>query len=227
MATTKSADDFLKIVNGYVRDQNKLWKMNIPNDINKIIFLFYRMIIDSKILTQKEHEKLYEMISDKMESKQLNFNLIYRGTQDGFGFSDFYDKCNKIKPVIVIVETTKDIVCGGYTSVGFIKNADMEYKDERAFLYSIRTNNSKYPPKIFHILPGYEDEAIGFCTGYLCCFANSGIWLEANCNRPGTNSGISGLDYIPSNQDNYLTGGDSKSVGIQVKELELFQLTFQ
>ena len=215
------------LVDGYVRNQNKLWEMNIPSDINRIIYSFYKLMILSDILTNEESQTLYDMILKQLECDTINFELIYCGTKDGFGFEDFRKKCYDIKQVMVICETMKDIVCGGYTSIGFIYGQDLPYKDENAFLYSIRTNDRKYPPKIFPVLKGEEEEAMESSSGsHLFGFANSGIWLAQYCNKPDTNSGIAGLGYISSSiHDDYLNAGDSDYL-VQIKELEVFKLTF-
>ena len=222
---TFSKEDQRFLVDGYIRNQNKSWNMNIPSDINKIIFAFYKINIASDILTEDESDTLYDMILKHFKCKIIKFDLIYRGTRDGFGAYDFRNKCYNVKDVMVICETTKDIVCGGYTSVGFTNSLGGTYKDEKAFLYSIRTNNEKYPPKIFPILEGREKGAMCTWNGYLFGFANSGIWLQGDCNKPGTNSGIAGLDYLPSGDSDYLRAG-SRSLGrdIQIKELEVFRL---
>ena len=214
------------LVDGYIRNNTKLWKMNIPSDISEVIFLFYQVMIVSDILTIDESKILYDMIMSHFECKMINFDLIYRGTRDGFGVTDFSERCHDIKEVMVICETTKDIVCGGYTSVGFNKSLG-NYKDENAFLYSIRTNNEKYPPKIFPILKGKEKLAMCQWKGYLFGFANSGIWLQVNCNKPGTNSGIAGLSYLPNEDANYLKAGATEIGRVQMKELEVFQLSLQ
>ena len=225
MATLNSfAQRLLTTVDAYIRDQSKLWKMNIPKEINNIIYLFYKILIDSNILTEEENCKLYEMVlkelQTKNEVKALNFDLIYRGTEHGFGFKDYWDKCENIKPAFVIIETTGNKVCGGCTSVGFRKDRGSNYRDPDAFIYSIRTNDSKYPPKIFRVI--HANSAMGFWFGYLGSFSGSGIWLRENCNKPGTNTGIAGLNYVPAGNTWYLNAG--KRVQIQVKEIELFQI---
>ena len=221
------AQHLLILVDGYIRDENKTWKMNIPYDINKVIFSFYKFMIISNILTDHESDTLYDMILNHFKYKTINCDLIYRGTRDGFGYHDFCEKCYDIKHVMVICETVKDIACGGYTSVGFTKSLGSTYKDENAFIYSIRTNNTKYPPKIFPILKAAESAAMCQWNGYLFGFANSGIALQEYCNKPGTNSGIAGLEYLPSGWTDYLQGGVRNQYGIttQIKELEVFKLT--
>lgn len=230
MASLSTFGQRLKtIVNGYIRHQNKSWKINIPKEINEIIYLFYKIMIDSKILTEEENFTLCEMILEKLQSKALSTSLIYRATENGFGYDDFWNKCENINPALVIIQTTKDKVCGGYTSVGFRKDKGRYYKDEDAFIYSIRTNDSNYPPKIFPV--SNEQKAMSFCNGYLCCWSNSGIWLQENCNKPNTNSGISGLNYVPTGSDAYLNAGVDAYNGlcdnIQIEDIELFHIVFE
>ena len=221
------------IVAGYVRRQNQAFNMNIPEDIGEIIFLYYQMSIDieSKILTNGERMRLISMVANQLETQILKFDLIYRGTDHGFEHRNFWSRCNGIKPAFVIVETVQNKVFGGYASIGF---SDVDYvkhrADKNAFLYSIR-NDAGYPPKIFPVLKKYENEAIAYHYTYLCNFGKDscGICLESGCNLPNKNCGARGESFMPSRQYGYLNGKkpNKAHLGIQVKELELFQLTHE
>ena len=235
MCSTASKDRderYITIINGYIRETNKTLKMNIPQDINLVIFLFYKMRINSQILTEDEEAMLYAMVVDHLKSKTMDFVSIYQGTEDGFGFDNFWKKCDMIEPAFVIIETTKNKVFGGYTSIGFTKNtslgtanSDGTYtrKDENAFIYSIR-NDPKYPPKIFPVLEAHEDKAILFFDEYLCCFNNSGIWLQEDCNLTGKNNGCTGRGYISRLEREGYLNGTKGHIPFTVKELELFQI---
>ena len=159
-------------------------------------------MIESKILTEEEAVKLYDMVSNQLGSNILDFSLVYRGTEDGFKFDDFWQKCDEIKPAFVIIETVRNKVFGGYASVGFKKyTASMHIRDHRAFLYSIR-NDAAYPPKVFTILPGQEYTAIVYGNNYLCCFGGNGcgICLPSECNLPDKNCGSKGTSFMNNSQ---------------------------
>ena len=36
------------IINGYIRENNKLWKLNIPDDIASVVMSFYKLVISKK-----------------------------------------------------------------------------------------------------------------------------------------------------------------------------------
>lgn len=213
---------FESIIYGYIREQHELRKLNIPHEIFSVILLFYKTFIDSKILSEDEKSQLYAMVVEQLKAKHLYFQPIYRGTRNGFGYHDFWNVCNKIKPAFVIIETTADKVCGGYTSVGFDKSSTYQ-KDEDAFLYSIR-NDKEHPPKIFPVLKKQSHCAISYYDKHLCGFGSysSGILLAEDCNLPGKYCLLYGMSYMQIEQYNYLNAGQGDK--IQLKELELFQV---
>lgn len=69
--------------------------------------MFYKPLLDSKILTNEGNAQSYQMVVDQLQTKSLNFQFIYRGTQDGFKDDDFWNKCDGLKPAFVIIETIK------------------------------------------------------------------------------------------------------------------------
>eukprot|EP00483_Globobulimina_turgida_P011544 UN11566 len=84
------------------------------------------------------------MIVEHFNCKCLTWDLIYQATKHGFDANSFWNKCNNISNVIVVIETatTGHYVFGGYTSTGLIKYKQTykQTKDGNAFLYSLRTN---------------------------------------------------------------------------------------
>jgi hypothetical protein len=54
------------------------------------------------------------------EFRNSRFNLLYRGTRDGFGSSNFHCKCDGHHDTITLIRTTKDFIFGGYTPISRI-----------------------------------------------------------------------------------------------------------
>ena len=76
------------------------------------------------------------------------FNLIYRGSADGFEPSDFHKFCDNKGSTISVIKTTENEIFGGYTSLEWKSpeeqensedsNKEEDWKnDEEAFLFSV------------------------------------------------------------------------------------------
>lgn len=91
----------------------------------------------------------------KYETDQHKFNLLYRGSRDGFRASDFHSKCDYKSNTITIIETTSGFIFGGYTKLNWNSNSQ-HYCDPDAFLFSL-VNKFKKP-----FLCRSQ-------SGYICC----------------------------------------------------------
>src|ERR1700761_845598 len=65
--------------------------------------------------------------------------LLYRGSRDGFGASDFHKKCDEKGPTLVIVKTTKGNIFGGMTFANWESITDGKHSgDENATIFSLK-----------------------------------------------------------------------------------------
>eukprot|EP01084_Bolivina_argentea_P020697 38483_1 len=122
----------------------------IPTAINKICFKFYfcpMMIMDSTILTKKEKTTLWMLTRDHNISPKLK--LLFRGSKHGFKCKHFHQKCDNKGKTLTIIQTDKNNVFGGYTSVPWTSFMN-KIPDETAFLFLIRSNKN-YEPQTFNI----------------------------------------------------------------------------
>ncbi len=79
--------------------------------------------------------KLFE-ISTKISNN--NWNLIYRGTRDGFGAKDFHRECDGVAKTVTIVKTTNGNIFGGYTDLPWSShNTGIDHIDNNAFIFSL------------------------------------------------------------------------------------------
>ena len=103
------------------------------------------------------------------------WKLIYRLSDDGFGFNLWRKKCEKISNVLVIIHTKKDYVFGGYTSKGWqqdAKSTNQYTEDHKAFMFSIRmSNDTSYKPVLAN--PRKPQQAININTQSVCIFGSS------------------------------------------------------
>ena len=73
--------------------------------------------------------------------KLKNLNLIYRATRDGDSINNFFNKCNQIKNVILLIKSNNNSIFGGFTQIGFVKSSNSKFKDDEAFVFSLVSNN--------------------------------------------------------------------------------------
>ncbi|CDW83643.1 tldc domain-containing protein [Stylonychia lemnae] len=75
---------------------------------------------------------------------ELQFELLYRGTRDGFTSSIFHSRCDQQAPTLTFIASDKDKVFGGYTSIPWTQSPKL-YQDDKAFIFSL-TNKTKLKP---------------------------------------------------------------------------------
>eukprot|EP01084_Bolivina_argentea_P225225 380673_1 len=229
---------------GYLREniEDEFKYLIIPNEI-KLVLLKYtgNLLIDSLILTNEEKYTIQSLLNKKWNTEFIEFNLVWRGSRDGFGCSSFYSNCNVTNTLCVIEATQNDTtnVFGGYTQLKWDSLKNNEYgKDKNAFLFLIRSS-SGYPAEIFDILPNQTHCAIQNSKedGYICCFgavaneSSNEIFISEDKGFYTTCENGDTYD-VPSEKGNrYLLGnnslsGPSRSSRFAAKEIEMFQISF-
>ena len=212
----KEIEDFKQRLINIEKWKNEITENKTTNIIKENI------IIDSKIITQKEQINFIEksiLRSEMLKDKKITFNLIYQASRDGDSKQNFYDKCNGIAHVLLILRTDKSFIFGGYTDLAFIFHSfgSTVYQDNNAFVFSMDKQ------KIYPVKTG--GDAIRCCN--CCCpqFYQNTIWLNKDFlknNNSWTCTANEG-SYIGFNSDYELNDGISS---FKVSELEVFQITF-
>jgi hypothetical protein len=67
------------------------------------------------------------------------WTLLYRGSRDGFGGSNFHEKCDGKSNTLIVIETTKGFVFGGFTPVAW--DSSNSYKPDssrKSFLFTVK-----------------------------------------------------------------------------------------
>ena len=78
---------------------------------------------------------LNKWVSETRKEK-VKFELLWKGSRDGFGASTFHTKCDKKGPTLTVVKSEHDKVFGGYTSLNWESRGDYA-NDPTAFIYSL------------------------------------------------------------------------------------------
>lgn len=136
------------------------------DDIIDIIFTFYRLLLESKILTEPEIEGFINLLFDKVPNenkKSLSTKLLFRASEHNYISKQFHTHCDNKGPTVTIIQNEHNYVFGGYTSKSWF-TADSYSKnveDPTAFLFGIR-------PKIKYI-PFKQDKT-----------TDTAIWISSN-----------------------------------------------
>ena len=99
----------------------------------------------SSILT---NETDFDFLLNKLSKyNPTSYKIIYKSSIDGDNVKTFHSNCDGEENTLIIIETTKGLKFGGFTSVGF-DNSGYELRDDNAFLFSIDKQ------KVYDIIPG-------------------------------------------------------------------------
>ena len=154
--------------------ENKEMKEKI-NKIEKILNEnFY--IFDENIL-----EKIKDWIEG--DKNKINFNLIFKLTEQDNDYNRFHSACNVNAPVIFIFITNNNSIFGAYCPL-FNTSEGKWINDSNAFIFSINLNK-KYPAKksndnYYRGPCGIHFGDITYCdfSSRKGSFGNSGIYLN-------------------------------------------------
>ena len=177
--------------------------------------------LDSNIIKNNEN---FEFINKSLKNKEafknreIKYNLLYRATRDGDDCSKFHEKCDNKNQVLVIFKTTKGLIFGGYTEIGY-KGNGCSIIDNNAFFFSCDLK------KLYNVKKGryalYDGKANGPTFGNsttIICIQNK--MFDYNCTTCSKNDSC--FDGIST--DNEISCGEST---FRLQEIEVFQILSQ
>jgi len=128
---------------------------------------------NSKILTFEQSLELMELCEFNLKEK---FNLLYRGSQDGFTGNDFHLKCDGQANTLTILKAkNSEFIFGGFTTVTWESGAHHK-SDPNSFIFSL-TNKDNKPCKIN---TSDAEHSIGCWSRYGPIFGSGDIRLGTN-----------------------------------------------
>ena len=168
------------------------------------------------ILNDKEINILIKLLKKSKKRIGKNFELIYRGSRDGWNSSDFHKKCDYFGKTISIIHTDNDNIFGGYTSIPWTSDAWQYKKDYNAFLFIIKSSTN-YKPQIF--TSKYSKEAVFHSSTHMCTFGGGhDICIKSKCNENSNSYSVGSSYCIPINK--HTLNGDKKN--FKVREIEVY-----
>ena len=184
---------------------------------------------ESKLLTKEEKKQLHVWTGREGKSGET---LLYRGTEHGFGASDFHNHCNNKGATLTVVHVASGgggHLFGGCASQSWTSRGG-HVEDARAWLFSLRNKDSA--PQKLAIKSGKSRTAIYDCN----CWASYGPTFggghdftiysgcngnTASCSNLGhTYEAPPGYEYEQENTKAFLAG----SYKFTVAEIEVWQL---
>lgn len=153
------------------------------------------------------------------------WDLLYRGSRDGFRASDFHSKCDTISKTLTIIKAANSgNIFGGYTETEWNQSGQFKY-DKNAFLFSL-VNMEQRPVKV-DIANGQENNAMGSSSNQGPVFGNGNdINISDNSNLPNANYSNFGKFY---NLPDYTYGSEKAQrflagfYKFSVEDIEVFK----
>ena len=105
----------------------------------------------------------------------LNWDLIYKGSRDGFDVADFQRKCSGKRNTVVIVTDTVGNVFGGFVEVPLVQSTLNEHcqVSEDGFLFSLHTaSNPSAKPAKASLKNNCQQQAVFYSNRYLFCLGS-------------------------------------------------------
>lgn len=211
--------------------------------INKLESPVYRTdalsLMSSKILKKSEE---VEILSKWIHRDGIvDYNLIYRGSEDGYGAEDFHRCCDNVTPLVVVIESDCGCRFGGFTEAVYrtISKINqplpciMDSQWKRTFLFSF-DRKEKY---------NKAQDNSGLLTFPICStplqgasFGHGDLLISEFCDKGNSSSNLT--VFAPSGTPyKGVLPGMSQSVSIcislcqhsqlfRVKEIEVFRVEY-
>ena len=186
------------------------------NDIEKLfrtekgLIIFRNGLLKGIIQKYSEIDEVVSKIQDKL-LKGAKFILLYKASIDGDKAKVFHEKCDKHKMTLVLVETTKGVRFGGFTTKSWEGHCTKKI-DNNAFVFSIDKN------KIFDIVR--NEPAIGCYPKFGPVFFGCQIRVFDNFFTKGGTTCYRGLNYKTRN-DFELNNGEQTYI---IKDIEVYDI---
>ena len=176
-----------------------------------------QLFFGGSLLTQEDQIQLNRFYG----TENQKWNLIYKGTRDGFTIDDFHRCCDSQGPTITIIQTLDNYLFGGYTSISwnFHQGVKSGVTDRTAFLFTLTNPHGISPTKYSIKLSGDHavvPNAMGPTFGQydICIYPNSNLNSQSFIKFP--------TYYIDSTGKGYLTFTGSTS--FTTTDIEIYRL---
>ena len=181
--------------------------------------------IDSAILSAEANRVVFENKLSEWCGTE-NFELLYRGTRNGFGASNFHRLCDNKGKTLVLIKNTSGHVFGGFASVPW-KSTDTWKQAPGSFLFTL-TNMHGIQPTKFPLRDFSDNCAVrhyGSDSNWVLAFGyyDIDIYSDNNTNSsPGANFPHSYNDT--TGKGSSIFSSNLSTDTFQVSEMEVFRV---
>ncbi|RHZ46821.1 hypothetical protein Glove_606g99 [Diversispora epigaea] len=102
--------------------------------------------VNSNIITRDHMAEIASWIDKtnyNISNIPYDFKLLYCGSTNGFDYTNFWDKCNKIKNILIIlkVKNSKEIL-GGFNPIGWNVETEGYTNTNESFIFSLKNDQN-------------------------------------------------------------------------------------
>jgi hypothetical protein len=178
---------------GYNLNEKYIWVIEFVRKNQVLFFLIkksnkffcFKLSFKSEIVVDSaQRSQLFALC--KFETKDI-LRLIYCGSRDGFGASDFHQKCDSRPNTLTIIKADTGNIFGGYTQMTWNQIGPKPHyqADDKAFLFSLVNKEDK--PCRLDVAKGKEDKAIACYSNYGPIFGKYDIFGHSILNKNNSN----------------------------------------
>jgi hypothetical protein len=182
-------------------------------NLNKFRESFFNSSIIKNNL--KMENLINDWIKEKMEKNVLQYELIYKMSENGSSPKNFHKYCDNKGSTLTIIKTSSNRIFGGFTPLSWNNRGSQYDKSKKSFLFSM------------NLLKKYNminaDKVAIYCNeDYGPTFGGNDIYF---CNdlSYGKSFAEEGSTFL-SNYNLELTGGRGKKEGFDTIDIEVFKI---
>ena len=192
-------------------------KKLLEDNASKLKFAEKLNKMNRKIINNVEELQLIEnqLLKNYPDTKEIEYSLIYRASEDGDTSEIFHEKCDNISFTLTIIKNTDGNKFGGYTEEGW-EGENVSKKDFNAFCFSLTKN------KIYTVKP---DKSAIICDPNLGPSFGSPLFhiLDKFFTDGGTCYPKDGCGYNGQDSDFEICNGKED---FDIQELEIYKVNF-
>ena len=161
---------------------------------------------------------IVKWIEEKINKKNIQFELIFKMSIHGYNCEDFHKKCDNKGPTLIIIQTSNNRIFGGFTPISWKNSGDKIFdKSNQTFVFSLDLNK-KYE------VVNLNKPAIKCSNEFGPNFGNDDIELKKNL-REGICYADSSCSYL-CNGETELTGKKASEDKFETNEFEVFKVIY-
>ena len=171
--------------------------------------------IDNAIIKDEELNLIEEAIKNKFHTNIKRYELLLRGSRDGFHSNNFHQKCDGKNNTITFILTKYGRRFGGFTEATWDQSGQWK-KYPNSFIFSLDNKEIYYIKNNANCILCYKNgnpNFLGFGEGH-------DFKLYNNCNENNCSYDNSGVIFETNGKKYALAG----SYNFSVKDYEVFQL---